>query len=174
MRTVVSCATLTPLIILEGYTFPDAPSIAPYLAHPKTGPTASLCAELARPPRRLECHIVAGFPERLEPSTPSATPSIPSSNSNSATHPLIGANAALLCDTTGNPIHLYHKPNLFPTDRTWTPPGPGFTALNLPAPFGRTAVAICNDLNVNVDGDGEGCRSSGGRMSLHSFMRRRV
>ena len=145
--------------------FPDAPSIAPYLEHPKTGPTASFCAELAR---RLECHVVAGFPERLESPTPSAaptptpTPSIPSSNSNSSSdaHPLIGANAALLTDTTGHPVHLYHKSNLFQTDRTWARPGPGFTALDLPAPFGRTAVAICNDLNVNVDvnvdGDGEG------------------
>ena len=141
--------------------FPDAPSIAPYLEHPKTGPTASFCAELAR---RLECHVVAGFPERIESPTPSAaptptpTPSIPSSNSNSSSdaHPLIGTNAALLCDTTGHPIHLYHKSNLFQTDRPWARPGPGFTALDLPAPFGRIAVAICNDLNVDVDGDGEG------------------
>jgi len=139
-----------PEMIFTGYMFPDAPSIAPYLEHPKTGPTASFCAELAR---RLECRVIAGFPERLE-SLPSTAPSIPSSippsDSDSDTHPLVGANAALICDTTGHPVHLYRKSNLFPTDRTWACPGPGFTTLDLPAPFGRTAVAICNDLNVDV------------------------
>jgi protein N-terminal amidase len=153
---------------VQGYMFPDAPSVAPYLEHPKTGPTASFCAELAR---RLECHVVAGFPERLEPPTstpstsdprlsrttspptPSTTPSTAPSDSD--THPgLIGANAALLYDTTGHLVHAYHKSNLFPTDLTWARPGPGFTALDLPAPFGRTAVAICNDVNVDVRGEG--------------------
>lgn len=133
--------------------FPDAPSIAPYLEHPKTGPTASFCAELAR---RLECFVVAGYPECLE-SFPAAVPtSSPSSSDTAGTDhkpppdALIGANAALLYDPTGHLCHTYHKSNLFPTDLTWARPGPGFTALDLPAPLGRLGMAICNDVNVKA------------------------
>jgi len=128
----------------QGYMFPDAPSIKPYLEHPKTGPTASFCAELAK---RLECFVVAGYPERLAfPSTPTTSVLTGTSDPD----PLIGANAAAIYDATGHLVHTYHKSNLFPTDRTWARPGPGFTALDLPSPFGRSAVAICNDLNVDV------------------------
>jgi protein N-terminal amidase len=47
----------------SGYVFRSAPAILPFLEHPKTGSTSRFCAELAR---RLECYVVAGFPERLE------------------------------------------------------------------------------------------------------------
>ncbi|KAG6370563.1 carbon-nitrogen hydrolase [Boletus reticuloceps] len=139
-----------PEMIFTGYMFPDAPSIAPHLEHPQTGPTASFCSELAR---RLQCVVVAGFPERLEfpLSEPSASsPSALAPVSDSPTHPLIGANAANLYGPTGHLLHTYHKSNLFPTDRTWARPGHGFTALDLPTPLGRTAVAICNDVNVTA------------------------
>ncbi|KAF8125183.1 carbon-nitrogen hydrolase, partial [Boletus edulis] len=143
-----------PEMIFTGYMFPDAPSIAPHLEHPQTGPTASFCSELAR---RLQCVVVAGFPERLElpvsepsASSPSAPAPAPNPVSDSPTHPLIGANAANLYSPTGHLLHTYHKSNLFPTDRTWARPGPGFTALDLPAPLVRTAVAICNDVNVTA------------------------
>ncbi|KAG9308866.1 carbon-nitrogen hydrolase [Chiua virens] len=121
-----------PEMIFSGYMFPDAPSIAPYLEHPHTGPTSTFCAELAR---HLQCHVVVGFPERLDPASESASSSA-----------LRGANAALLHDGDV-PVHVYHKSNLFPTDLTWARPGLGFTAVALPG-LGRTAVAICNDLNV--------------------------
>lgn len=162
----------------KGYMFPDAPSIAPYLEHPRTGPTSAFCAELAR---HLQCYVVAGFPERLAPfstqsfapsdlfslsststslttvaTTSIASPSPPPSPDPSPPLSSIGANAALIYDTTGHLLHTYHKSNLFPTDITWARPGPGFTTLDLPMPFGRIAVAICNDLNVNVNGPDEG------------------
>ena len=162
-RYAPSCTTLTPGVLttgtadVQGYMFPDAPSIAPYLEHPKTGPTASFCAELAR---RLECHVVAGFPERLE---------VPTSSTSDT---LVGANAALLCDTTGRPVHVYHKSNLFPTDLPWARPGPGFTALDLSAPFGRTAVAICNDLNVDVRAEAGWTSLERGPYELAEFCRR--
>ncbi|KAI9568475.1 carbon-nitrogen hydrolase [Boletus coccyginus] len=139
-----------PEMIFTGYVFPDALSIKPYLEHPKTGPTASFCAALAR---RLECFVVAGYPERLESPSPSPSTLI-TSVLTSDPDPLIGANAAAVYDATGHLVHTYHKSNLFPTDRTWARPGPGFTALDLPLPFGRTAVAICNDLNVDVRAGG--------------------
>ena len=139
--------------------FPDAPSIAPYLEHPQTGPTSAFCAELAR---HLQCYVVAGFPERLE--SPSDTTPNPSSEcSASSESPRIGANAAVLFDSTGQPLHTYHKSNLFQTDLPWARPGPGFAVLDLPHPFGRTAIAICNDLNVNgnvrEEGTATGLRS---------------
>lgn len=140
--------------------FPDAPSIAPYLEHPKTGPTSSFCAALAS---RLKCYVVAGCPERLVDAEPAialtpparspAVTSTPTPNPNPTLTnppPPLGANAALLYDTTGHLLHTYHKSNLFPTDLTWARPGPGFTTLDLPMPFGRTAVAICNDVNVDT------------------------
>ncbi|KAI9568472.1 carbon-nitrogen hydrolase [Boletus coccyginus] len=139
-----------PEMIFTGYVFPDALSIKPYLEHPKTGLTASFCAELAR---RLEYFVVAGYPERLE--SPSPSPSMPiTSILTSDPDMLIGANAAAVYDATGHLVHTYHKSNLFPTDRTWARPGPGFTAVDLPLPFGRSAVAICNDLNVDVRAGG--------------------
>ncbi|KAG8214338.1 carbon-nitrogen hydrolase [Butyriboletus roseoflavus] len=144
----------------KGYMFPDAPSIAPYLEHPNTGPTASFCAALARD---LKCYVVAGFPERLAPAR-LTDPEPPL---------LAGANAALLYDTTGHLIHTYHKSNLFPTDVTWARPGAGFTALDLPMPFGRTAVAICNDVNVGP-GDDDGWHSiEKGPYELAGYCRRK-
>lgn len=138
--------------------FPDAPSIAPFLEHPKTGPTASFCAELAK---RLNCVVVAGYPERLSAPdgqrecSSSSTDVVPTPTSTHghtppSGHALIGANAALVYDSTPTLIHTYRKSNLFPTDLTWARPGDGFTALDLPAPLGRIAVAICNDLNVRA------------------------
>ncbi|KAF8552559.1 carbon-nitrogen hydrolase [Imleria badia] len=156
-----------PEMIFTGYMFPDAPSIAPYLEHPKTGPTASFCSELAR---RLECFVVAGFPEGL------ASELAP--NSDTSAHQLVGANAASVYDTTGHLVHTYHKSNLFPTDCTWARPGHGFTALDLPIPHPlplssrglRTAVAICNDLNVTA---GETWESiEGGPYELAGFCER--
>ncbi|KAI5991139.1 carbon-nitrogen hydrolase, partial [Pisolithus albus] len=125
-----------PEMIFTGYMFPDATSISPYLEHPKTGPTCTFCAELAR---RLECYVAAGFPERLE------------YDSRGVTHrpTAIGFNTAVLYGPTGEPLTLYRKSNLFETDLSWAAPGSGFTVLDLPPPLGRTTIAICNDLNVH-------------------------
>ena len=150
----------------EGYMFPDASSIAPFLEHAKTGPTASFCKALAG---RLECVVVAGFPERLVSVSGDPPPPPPPTSTESRS---AGANAAGVYDPTGL-RHVYHKSNLFPTDRTWACPGGGFTTVDLPLPSSpshtndvegssdanatataalpvRTAVAICNDLNVTA------------------------
>ena len=99
--------------------------------------------------------VVAECSEHL--ASPSPSPSTPITSllaSDPDPGTLIGANAAAVYDATGHLVHTYHKSNLFPTDRTWARSRPGFTALDLPLPFGRTAVAICNDLNVGVRAGG--------------------
>lgn len=69
------------------------------------------------------------------------------------THPLIrcliGADAALLYDTTSHLAHAHYKSNYLQT-------------------VSRTAVATCNDVNVNVDK--VGCRSSRGRVNSWGFV----
>lgn len=149
-----------PEMIFTGYMFPDATLISPYLEHPKTGPTCTFCAELAR---RLECYVAAGFPERLmwDSSSTAVPPPPPPLSLSPATTvpgttggvahrpPAIGFNTAVLYSPTGEPLTLYRKSNLFETDLSWATPGSGFTVLDLPPPLGRTTIAICNDLNVH-------------------------
>ncbi|KAI6108542.1 carbon-nitrogen hydrolase [Pisolithus croceorrhizus] len=127
-----------PEMIFTGYMFPDATSISPYLELPKTGPTCTFCAELAR---RLECYVAAGFPERLG-STYNHTGGAYLSSA-------VGFNTAVLYNPTGEPVTFYRKSNLFETDLSWAAPGSGFTVLDLPPPLGKTTIAICNDLNVH-------------------------
>ncbi|KAF9222937.1 carbon-nitrogen hydrolase [Gyrodon lividus] len=132
-----------PEMIFSGYMFPDAASILPYLEHPKTGPTSTFCAELAR---RLQCYVAAGYPERLAPQNPS--PSGTASQGATQSKFPVGANSAVLYDPTGEHVNIYRKTNLFETDLTWAVPGVGFSTLHLPLPLGGTTIAICNDLNV--------------------------
>ncbi|KAI6098217.1 carbon-nitrogen hydrolase [Pisolithus sp. B1] len=131
-----------PEMIFTGYMFPDATSISPYLELPKTGPTCTFCAELAR---RLECYVAAGFPERI------STPTSSAHDHTGGAHlsPIVGFNTAVLYSPTGEPLTLYRKFNLFETDLSWAAPGSGFTVLDLPPPLGKTTIAICNDLNVH-------------------------
>ncbi|KAF8835384.1 carbon-nitrogen hydrolase [Paxillus ammoniavirescens] len=147
------CAGLTPKsidllcfpeMIFSGYMFPDAPSIAPYLEHPKTGPTSTFCAELAR---HLQCYVAAGYPERLALQDSDTSPS-GTTNQGTTQPPLIGANSAVLYGPTGEHVSAYRKTNLFETDLTWAVPGAAFSMVHLPLPLGRTTIAICNDLNV--------------------------
>ncbi|KAI6006458.1 carbon-nitrogen hydrolase [Pisolithus marmoratus] len=148
-----------PEMIFSGYMFPNAASIYPYLEHPRTGPTCTFCAELAR---RLECYVTAGFPERLEhasnsaapppPSTSPATTATPPHNHTAGAHlppTIVGFNTAVLYSPTGELLTLYRKSNLYETDLSWAAPGSGFTVLDLPPPLGKTTIAICNDLNVH-------------------------
>ncbi|KZT38912.1 carbon-nitrogen hydrolase [Sistotremastrum suecicum HHB10207 ss-3] len=121
-----------PEMILTGYMFDSAKSIYPYLESPKTGPTSQLCTSLAK---RLECYVIAGYPEKL-------------SISEAREAPQVGANSALLIGPSGEWIGGYRKSNLFVTDKSWAKPGPGFAYFDLPAPLYRIALGICMDLNV--------------------------
>ncbi|KAG2138641.1 carbon-nitrogen hydrolase [Suillus bovinus] len=131
-----------PEMIFSGYVFQDTAAITPYLEHPHTGPTSTFCAELAR---SLECCVVAGYPEKLDPRE--HAPPL-GGDSLSFHQPRIGANSAVMYGPTGERIGAYRKTNLYKLDLPWAVPGSGFTTMTLPHPLGPTTLAICNDLNV--------------------------
>lgn len=99
----------------QGYAFPNAHSIAPYLEHPKTGPTSLFCRELAQ---RLRCYVTAGYPERLEPHEVEKGP-----DNDGAEVEKIGANSAVLYGPSGEWVGGYRKTNLYETDMTWAKAG---------------------------------------------------
>jgi len=128
-----------PEMVLTGYGFPNAAAIAPHLEHPKNGPTARLCAELAT---NLRCYVAAGYPERLYDADQETG--------------AIGANSGLLYDPRGNCITNYRKSNLYEMDKSWARAGTGFTTFNLPPPIGHLTLGICMDLNPFPPADWRG------------------
>ncbi|KAH7925565.1 carbon-nitrogen hydrolase [Leucogyrophana mollusca] len=138
-----------PEMIFTGYIFADSEAISPHLEHPISGPTSRFCADLAR---NLHCYVAAGYPEKLEPhelDQPLNGPSeFRSAGIGSRREGRMGANSAVMYDPTGERVGAYRKTNLFKNDIPWAIPGFGFSTLSLPAPMGRTTLAICNDLNV--------------------------
>lgn len=90
---------------VEGYCYSDLPAITPYLETPKSGPTFQFCSSLAQ---RLACHVVAGFPERIE--------------TEHGKSPL-AANSALVIAPDGSLKTTYRKTNLFEMDVPWAQPG---------------------------------------------------
>lgn len=146
-------------MILPGYVFPDATAIKPFLEEPQTGPTSKFCAEVAT---RLHCHVVAGYPERLQ--TTEIETGIDSEGNAVAK---IGANSAILYGPAGQYVGNYRKTNLFDVDTTWAKAGrfsrvfiscdtdiketgTGFMTFHLPAPLNTVSLGICMDLNVQA------------------------
>ncbi|KAF8215013.1 carbon-nitrogen hydrolase [Mycena galopus ATCC 62051] len=127
-----------PEMAFSGYVFDSAAAISPYLEYPRTGPTSMFCAELAQ---RLECYVVAGYPERLEQSE------VEQYLTETGTR-VVGANSAALYGPQGEWVGGYRKTNLFSTDKTWAKPGSGFTTFSLPQPLHNLTLAICMDLNA--------------------------
>jgi protein N-terminal amidase len=121
-----------PEMCLSGYMFPSASAILPYLEHPRIGPTALLFRELAK---RLRCHVVGGYPERIEEEEESqpagSAPDKP------------GYNSAMIVSPDGEILGNYRKTFLFETDKTWAREGECPVANTLPeacltsATFGR-------------------------------------
>lgn len=99
----------------KGYVFPDANSIAPYLEHPRTGPTSQFCKELAQ---RLRCYVTAGYPELLEPHEVEIGKDIDGKEVEK-----IGANSAVLYGPGGEWVGGYRKTHLYHTDMTWAKAG---------------------------------------------------
>ncbi|KAF9075968.1 hydrolase [Rhodocollybia butyracea] len=126
-----------PEMILSGYVFEDSTEILPYLEYPRTGPTSQMCADIAQ---RLQCYVVAGYPERLV-------------DSDETRNRDIGANSAVLYGPSGEWIGNHRKINLFPTDRSWAKAGVGFQTFQLPPPIGRLSLGICMDLNAHPPAD---------------------
>ncbi|KAL0950147.1 hypothetical protein HGRIS_010143 [Hohenbuehelia grisea] len=131
-----------PEMIFTGYAFPNSAAILPHLEEPKTGPTSTFCASLAR---RLACHVVAGYPERLKDTE------IPQRSSNGPE--IVGANSAVLYGPDGEWIGRYRKTNLFETDMPWAKAGTGFATFHLPPPLHTLCLGICMDLNVQPPHD---------------------
>ena len=101
-----------------GYAFADANAVSPYLEEPETGPTSQFCLQLAR---RLHCHVVAGYPERLTPQEP-RKPVLDQTPYEMVTEE-VGANSAVLYGPNGELLGNYRKTNPFETDMTWAKPG---------------------------------------------------
>jgi len=105
---------------IQGYVFPDAQSISPFLEDPRTGPTSTFCAQLAK---RLHCYVFGGYPERLAPHEIDTADAELSGNSK------VGANSAIAYGPDGEWIGGYRKTNLYETDLTWAQPGGSHTAI---------------------------------------------
>ncbi|KAJ7464769.1 carbon-nitrogen hydrolase, partial [Mycena galericulata] len=127
-----------PEMVFSGYNFESAAAIDPYLEPSKIGPTSRFCAELAT---RLKCYVVAGYPERLEPSE------VELYLTETGNH-AVGANSAALYGPEGQWVGAYRKTNLFWTDKTWAKPGTGFATFSLPPPLRTVSLGICMDLNA--------------------------
>ncbi|KAL9711332.1 hypothetical protein Ac2012v2_005875 [Leucoagaricus gongylophorus] len=138
-----------------GYNFESASAVTPFLEKPQTGPTSSFCSNLAK---KLECYIVAGYPEHLEPEDIekySKCDQVMIDESELANEErnsppkrkIVGANSAVLYGPKGEWIGGYRKTNLFKTDKTWAAAGPGFATYCLPPPLHTVTLAICMDLN---------------------------
>lgn len=72
--------------------------------------TSQFCTSLAR---KLECYVIAGYPESLEEHE--------RGQREDGTH-IVGANSAVLVGPNGESF-AYRKSNLFETDKTWSKPG---------------------------------------------------
>ena len=92
--------------IFLGYVFENAIAITPHLEHPRTGATSQFCSELAK---KLQCYVVAGFPEKLSPEE--------------KTDRQVGANSSVLYGPDGEWVGGYRKTHLYETDLTWAKPG---------------------------------------------------
>ena len=117
----MSVQSSTPLTaLIEGYMFPNARAIRPFLEQPRQGPTSLFCAELAS---RLRCHVTAGYPERLPPEEVEELTTV-----DGLEVERIGANSAVLYGPDGQWVGGYRKTNLFKTDLTWAKAGELLTA----------------------------------------------
>ncbi|KAF8155774.1 hydrolase [Crassisporium funariophilum] len=131
-----------PEMALTGYVFDNATSIAPHLEQPRTGITSQFCSELSK---KLQCYVVAGYPERLGPEE---VADVTFSEDGDDTVQQVGANSAAFYGPDGEWVGGYRKTNLYETDMTWAKPGDGFTTFTLSPPLQHVmSLAICMDLN---------------------------
>jgi protein N-terminal amidase len=103
---------------LSGYIFPTPLSILPYLEQPRIGPTSLLCRSLAQ---RLNCHVVAGYPEGLPESE--SGQSEDSGKAVKGEGEGVGWNSAMVVGPGGEWIGNYRKTFRFETDKNWAREG---------------------------------------------------
>ncbi|WFD28397.1 hypothetical protein MNAN1_003407 [Malassezia nana] len=145
-----------PEMALTGYVFDSLEEIAPLLEDPYggQGATLDLAVELAR---RVQCHVVAGFPERASPRALAELGTPGQHDARVAREEVTGLthlprverqafNAAMLVAPDGSLVKVFRKHFLYETDTTWADEGGGFEYVDIPG-LGRLCVAICMDLN---------------------------
>lgn len=140
-----------PEMAFTGYVFENAAAISPHLERPRTGATSLFCAELAQ---KLQCYVIAGYPEELASDEPRLNEEIvdgpaqdnAEGSASSEVHQ-VGANSAIMYGPNGQWVGGYRKTNLFETDKPWAKAGTGFATFDLPPPLGTMSLAICMDLN---------------------------
>ncbi|ODN75755.1 hypothetical protein L202_05766 [Cryptococcus amylolentus CBS 6039] len=134
-----------PEMCLSGYIFPTPASIMPYLEPPRIGPTSLLARSLST---RLKCHVIAGYPERLEDAQQSGVVSGEAgADSEMSKAAGVGYNSALISSPSGEIVGNYRKTFLFDTDKNWARAGDGFKHFDLGGALGRVVVGICMDMN---------------------------
>jgi protein N-terminal amidase len=152
--------TLTETLTCKvtGYVFRSAAAIAPFLEHPKTGPTSSFCSSLSA---RLRCYVVAGYPERLGDAERATRVG---STGNEQAPTAVGANSAVIYGPDGQWVGGYRKTHLYKEDMCWAKPGAyitmcncqttldvlagtGFATFHLPSPLNTLTLGLCMDLN---------------------------
>jgi predicted amidohydrolase len=104
-----------PEMAFSGYVFENSAAITPYLEHPRTGPTSQFCADIAK---KLQCYVLAGFPEKLSLDEDRKTDQV-------------GANSAVFYGPDGEWVGGYRKTHLYETDLTWAKPGGYSVLINL-------------------------------------------
>jgi protein N-terminal amidase len=113
---------------LSGYMFATPTSILPYLEPTTSGPTTHLAQSLAK---RLNCHVVAGYPEAL-PSAPQPGSSSGSGSGESGPKEMkalegegtgVGYNSAVIVGPDGKVVGNYRKSFRFETDKNWAREG---------------------------------------------------
>lgn len=135
-----------PEMCLSGYMFPSATTILPYLEQPRIGPTSLLARALAT---RLKCHVVAGYPEAIEPDSSDKDENDNIASSSSTSNTLlsaqaggegvrerrnstkeveaeglgVGYNSAVVVGPDGQVVGNYRKTFRFDTDKTWAREG---------------------------------------------------
>ncbi|KAJ9114706.1 hypothetical protein QFC22_005582 [Naganishia vaughanmartiniae] len=137
-----------PEMALTGYMFASGEDVKPFLEHPRIGPTALFCREMAT---TYGCWVIAGYPELAESgSNDTAAGTHQGTGTKQDGHvddAKPGYNSAVLVSPSGEVVGNYRKSFLYDTDKTWAREGDGFKVFDLPPPLGRTVIGICMDMN---------------------------
>lgn len=135
--------------------FSSAQEVTPFLEDRRTGPTPTLCSELAR---KYSCWVIGGYPEKITRDESGSDSRIEQVDDQK-----VGYNSAVIVSPDGTVYGNYRKSFLFDTDKTWARQGKslvfeclcifnaqtglglgnGFEVFDLPPPLGRTVVGIC-------------------------------
>ena len=146
---------MLPEMALTGYQYLSPASIMPYLEQPRIGLTSLFARSMAK---RLSCHVIAGYPEALPPSSTSGGHD--GKQGSEGVSSGVGWNSAMVVDAQGEVVGNYRKTFRFDTDKHWAREGvfmmrgggkdfaaddlgDGFRYFDLPEPLGRVALGIC-------------------------------